>query len=171
MTESIFDIYWRQVTEELGKKPKEKSLAIRLSGHPIDGFNGKKVVKRLHAALSCDGWGKQVGTNWNWDTTFHYTTDSPEVKLERELVKAGRELWARQMATSSGIQGPRLNKRRAIDLVLRQDDDYYSFVELKIDGDNPVYALFELLAYGLAYLHARKNKWKGSGAYHEGKDD
>lgn len=165
MVESIFDTYWHQVKEELGKKPKERSLAIRLSGQPMDGFNGNKVVKRLHAALSCDGWREQVGTNWNWDTSSNYTTDSPEVKLEREIVRAGHELWARQMATSSGIQGPRLNKRRAIDLVRAHGQDHYSFIELKIEGDNPLYALFELLGYGLAYLHARANKWKGAGAH------
>ena len=165
MTESIFDNYWRQVAEELGKKPKERSLAIRLSGHSLDGFNGKKVVKRLHAALSCDGWGEKVGTNWKWNTSSHYTTKSEEVRLEREIVKADPEHWARQMATSSGIQGPGRNKRRAVDLVFRQDQDHYVFVELKIESDNPLFALFELLGYGLAYLHARKNRWEGAGVY------
>jgi hypothetical protein len=118
-----------------------------------------------HEARLCDGWKRQVGKNWNWDTTFHYTTDSQEVKLEREVVKAGHKLWARQMATSSGIQGAELNKRRAIDLVFRQGHDHYVFVELKIRSNNPLYALFELLGYGLAYLHARENDWEGTGDY------
>ena len=162
MSESIFDCYWHQVQQELGAAPS-KTLAIRLSGNPLKSFDGAKTIKRLSESLTCDGWKTQVGTNWNWDTTSHYTTNSPEVKLEREIVKAGSNLWARQMATSSGIQGPRLNKRRAIDLVCKHDDAHYTFVELKIESDNPLFALFELLGYGLAYLHAKAHGWKGTG--------
>ena len=161
MTESIFDNYRRLVESELGAAPS-KSLAIRLSENRLQ-LNGPDVIRRLSAALSCDGWAKQVGTNWKWNTSSHYTTTSEEVRLEREIVKAEPERWARQMATSSGIQGPGLNKRSAIDLVFRQDQDHYAFVELKINSNNPLYAVFELLGYGLAYLHARENNWEGKG--------
>ena len=164
MTESIFDNYRQQVEKELGAAPS-KTLAIRLSGNRPSQFNGADVVMRLSSALSCDGWVKQVGSNWKWNTSSHYATKSDEVSLEREIVKAAPELWARQMATSSGIQGRGLNKRRAIDLVFRQDQDHYAFVELKIESDNPLYAVFELLGYGLAYLHARKNGWEGTGDF------
>ena len=163
MTKSIFDNYRQQVEQELGGEPSQ-TLAIRLSGKRPSQFNGSEVIMRLNTALSSDGWGNKVGKNWNWDTTSHYTTDSPEVKLEREIVKAGHGLWARQMATTSGIQGPGLNKRRAIDLVFRQNQDHYAFVELKIKSNNPLYAVFELLGYGLAYIHARNNSWEGTGA-------
>lgn len=164
MTESIFDIYWRQVEKEIGGAPT-RTRAIRLSGNPLDNFNGPEVIGRLSAALSCDGWKNKAGKNWNWDTSFHYTTDSPEVRLERELVRAGSGVWARQMATSSGVQGHRINKRRAIDLVCKAGEGWYSFIELKVESDNPLFALFELLGYGLAYLHAKANDRQGTGSH------
>lgn len=54
-----------------------------------------------------------------------------------------------------------MHRRRAIDLVRHNGNKSFSFIELKLDSDNPLYASFEILGYALAYLHARMNNWKG----------
>jgi hypothetical protein len=69
------------------------------------------------------------------------------------------------MSTASGLHGPRSGTRRSIDLVRRVSADHYVFIELKIDSDNPLYAAFEILGYGLAYLHARLHGLCGQGAH------
>lgn len=163
MTESIFKNYWSEVENNivLGGTPS-KSKAIQLTKNPNGQFDGVVVVQHLSEALACGGWERQVGKNWYWESDATHTTESPEVVLERKIVEAGSGLWARQMSTSSGIQGPRLNKRRAIDLVRDNGNDSYTFIELKVVSDNPLYAIFELLGYALAYMHARNNGWQGS---------
>jgi len=155
------------VASLVGGNPKHKSLAILLSEKPPTQFDGIAAVDRLYKSLACDGWSASNGQNWLWrtDAPAHQTL-SPEVALEREVVAADTMgQWTCQMSTASGVQGPNLHKRRAIDLVRQVADDRYRFIELKVDSDNPLYALFEILGYGLAYLHSRKNHWSGSGPY------
>ncbi len=38
-------------------------------------------------------------------------------------------------------------------------------IELKVDSDNPLYAVFEILGYVLAYQHARQHGWQGTGSH------
>lgn len=170
-TESIFAKYWREVADILGIEGKAtKRFAIRLSSDPMDSIvgNGLQVVQRLYNALSNPNWVSENGSNWAWRSTtpeFNPGNKSREVVLERMIVKTGSSTdWTCQMSTSSGVQPrTRLNKRRAIDLVRRNAPDHYSFVELKVDSDNPLHAAFEILSYALAYLNARNNRQKGSG--------
>ncbi len=166
MTESIFKNYWNEVSRVLGGKPN-KSRAISLSENPLTRFDGLTVVGRLYKSLACEGWKISSGKNWEWRTEApSYRTSSPEVTLEREIVAADiKHQWTCQMSTSSGIQGPYLNKRRAIDLVRQAAPDRYAFVELKVDSDNPLYAAFEILGYALAYQHARRHNWQGTGSH------
>jgi len=163
MTKSIFKNYWEQVeSKRVLRGSPTKSVAIQLSKKPFEQFDGIDVVQHLSKALECEGWGnKLAGKNWYWEIDPTHTTKTAEVKLEREIVGAGAGIWARQMSTSSGIQGARLNKRRAIDLVRANGNDSYTFIELKVKSDNPLYAIFELLGYALAYMHARNNRWEG----------
>ncbi len=165
--ESIFTKYWNEVVSLLDGNPKHKSMAILLSEKPRHQFDGIAVVERLYRSLDCDGWQASYGQNWVWRTEAPaYQTLSPEVAMEREIVAMDTNgQWTCQMSTASGVQGPSLHKRRAIDLVRRTGPDRYRFIELKVDSDNPLYATFEILGYGLAYLHARENHWKGAGPY------
>lgn len=164
MAESIFKNYWNEVSILLGGKPN-KSMAISLSENPPAQFNGVTVVDRLRKSLTCEGWNISSGKNWEWRTEAPaYQTSSPEVALEREIVAADvMSQWTCQMSTASGIQGPYLNKRRAIDLVRQTALDRYTFIELKVDSDNPLYAAFEILGYALAYQYARQHNWQGTG--------
>jgi hypothetical protein len=164
---NIFTRYWNEVANLLGGDPKHKSLAISLSEKPFSQFDGVSAVDLLYRSLACDGWRTSNGQNWLWRTEAPaYRTQSPEVALEREIVAIDTEgHWTCQMSTASGVQGPSMHKRRAIDLVEHVGDNQYRFIELKVDSDNPLYAVFEILGYGLAYLHARQSGWKGSGRY------
>ena len=166
MPKSIFTHYWAEVSRILGGKPN-KGSAIYLSEHPAMKFDGVLVVDKLYKSLDCSGWENSKGRNWEWRREAPtYRTASPEVSLEREIIASDEKgQWSCQMSTTSGVQGPYLNKRRAIDLVLRKGADHYAFIELKVDGDNPLYAAFEILGYGLAYLHGRRHGWKGKGTY------
>ncbi len=162
MMEGIFDRYWQEVAHIAGGKAS-KGHAIALSQRPPPSFDGVSVVGRLYQALNCERWKSQVGTNWVWrDAGSQYETTSPEVSLEREIVAAAQAgEWTYQLSTASGIDGG----RRAIDLTRRLAPDHYAFVELKVNSDNPLFAVFELLSYALAYLHARRNQWQGQGRY------
>ncbi len=164
MTKSIFENYWNEVSGLLGGRPN-KSMAISLSENSQAQFDGRTVVDRLYQSLACDGWQISSGKNWEWRTEApSYRTSSPEVALEREITAADiTNQWTCQMSSASGIQGPYLTKRRAIDLVRRIAPDRYAFVELKVDSDNPLYAAFEILGYALAYRHARGRNWQGTG--------
>ena len=62
---------------------------------------------------------------------------SPEVMLERSIVRAASDNWANQVPTSSGLIGPHADKVRNIDLVQRLDENHFSFIELKVASNNP----------------------------------
>ncbi len=165
MTESIFINYWDEVVSLLRGKPS-RSQAISLSEKPPAQFDGTVAVDRLYQTLACDGWNSPSGKNWHWRTAAPaYQTTSPEVALEREIIAADSSQWTCQMSTASGIQGPHLNKRRAVDLVIQLGPDQYAFIELKVDSDNPLYAAFEILGYALAYQHSRQHGWRGTGRH------
>lgn len=93
--------------------------------------------------------------------------NSPEVLLERKIAQALKKTythqdspWWNQMPIASGLVASAADRRRAIDLVHRHDSDrkQYDFVELKIDSDTPLFALTEILRYGLVYLVLRHNR-------------
>ena len=175
---SIFDNYWNQVKDILGEKPEQqvasKSTAIRFSAEQRPSVFGSDAVQRLYGALEGDGWKeqKQAGSNWVWREGIPQLRNRPrEVALERLIAFIGnkhQKIWTWQMSTSSGIQmddktkNNSTNKRRAIDLVRNNGNGSYTFVELKVGSDNPLYALFELIGYALACLIARTKGWKGS---------
>lgn len=169
---SIFLRYWDRLenADILGDKPT-KTTAIRFNqSRPFDGV---AAIRNLFNSLDHPGWRnqEQAGQNWQWKNDKQtFKTRSPEVILERTVAFRGNTIkneWTWQMSTSSGIQKqPRerynaLNKRRAIDLVRNNGNGSFTFVELKVGSDNPLYALFELIGYALAYLHARQNGWHG----------
>ena len=85
---------------------------------------------------------------------------SPEVVLERSIIKAADDRWANQVPTSSGLVGPHADKRRAIDLVFKRDEGHFEFIELKINADTPLFAVMEITIYGLLYIFSRNHMQK-----------
>jgi hypothetical protein len=152
--ESVFNKYEREVREIVGDLSKKR--AIELDRSPCPGLLSPAAIKNLFATLNCEGWRNLNGKNWVWrQEASVYITKSKEVSLEREIFALDPIQWTYQMSTSSGVQVG-LNKRRAIDLVRRISKDRYAFIELKVGSNNPLYGVFELLGYALAYLHAKE---------------
>lgn len=165
-----FDRYWQAVERLTSCDPARKSSAILLgrpNPAPVDGVT---LVRELWASMGGERWANPVSVsagNWVWRSSLpaHKTT-SPEVTLERAVVAVGgHQDWTFQMSTASGLHGRASGLRRAVDLVHRRGDGHYEFIELKVDSDNPMYAAYEILSYGLAYLHARLNGKRGVGIH------
>lgn len=156
-----------------GTKPHQRSSRLSVSNTGDPGVVGPPAVASLYDAMSNSPWSEPVEggrpSNWRWrepsscgskepGAEANGDTDDPsEVALERAIVAtAGHENWTYQMSTSSGMGSKQQNKRRAIDLVTRIDDDTYRFTELKLNRGTPLFAIREILGYGLAYLHTRR---------------
>lgn len=156
-----------------GTKPHQRSSRLSVSNTGDPGVVGPPAVARLYDAMSNGPWSEPVEggrpSNWRWREPSRRgskepgaeangdTDDLSEVALERAIVAtAGHENWTYQMSTSSGMGSKQTNKRRAIDLVTRIDDDTYRFTELKLNSNTPLFAVREILGYGLAYLHTRR---------------
>lgn len=160
-----FDHYWQTARDCLGEKTLDKSTAIRLNDNPPSELDGTALVSALRKSLDNPSWfalSKQSKQNWAWRKEhLTYDKERSEVKLERQVVAVGGLTnWTFQMSTTSGLGGPYANKRRAIDLVDRLGPNSFRFIELKIKSDNPLYAAFEILGYGLAYCLARHHGCK-----------
>ena len=108
-------------------------------------------------SLSNENWRKEVKDSLNTEKN-----KSDEVCFERKLAKYFKEHdlnnWWNQMPVASGLVGATSDRRRAVDLVhWDETTEAYDFIELKIDSDFPVYALMEIVLYGLIYLVSRDN--------------
>ena len=85
--------------------------------------------------------------------------------LERALAILGDKGdlpgWYNQIPVASGFMDEWADKRAAVDL-LYTDGNQVDLVELKWASDTPLYALFEILRYGLVFLFCRQNAAKFS---------
>lgn len=97
--------------------------------------------------------------NWRCEAQLDMDEEnpSPEVRLERKIARLGKG-WINQIPVASGFVGSR-NRKNCIDLGWRPSQEQIVFVELKWNADNPLFAAFEVLKYGLAYLFARQFLW------------
>src|SRR5439155_27065536 len=134
----------------------------RLSNGLPAGLRESDFVATLFECFSSDKWQSPTSgsrSNWLWrsEGTSH-SRERAEVRLERAIVeRGGATNWSFQMSTMSGIFEERTHQRRAIDLVHRISPDEYALIELKISSNNPAFAAFEILGYGLAYCQARRH--------------
>ncbi len=98
--------------------------------------------------------------NWRWKRHLELgeMNVSPELQLERAIVNACGDDWSNQMPTASGLIGPAVDKRAAVDLVYRKDAMTYSFIELKVASDTPLFAAIEILMYGLLFVWSKNNQ-------------
>ena len=150
--------------KEIGTRPHygHKTACLRLSGNPPDGLNGfdliEEVFKRIETNWKNSPRRKQGKSpsreNWRYEPREHYASKSPEVQLEREIVKACSD-WRNQVPTSSGLVGDHDDKVRNIDLVAKVGSGEFEFIELKVEGNTPLFAAMEILGYGVIYLVSR----------------
>ena len=161
---------WLNV-EPKGQPPyyRHKSAANELSRRtsPIAGTLDfldacyAQIHQDWSAAVDAGNWA-QSNENWRWKRhlTLGKENASPELKLERAIVNACGDDWSNQMPTASGLVGSRANRKTAVDLVYREDATTYSFIELKVAGNNPLYAAIEILMYGLLFVWSKNNQEK-----------
>ena len=147
-----------------GKTWKQKSTCLRLSSAPKDMPSFETLVSGLYGLIE-ENRSDHTPSLENWRITRQLSispkNSSPEILLERAIARLGEhgELkeWFNQVPVASGLIDDKADKRAAIDL-LRHKDNWAEFVELKWKSDTPVFAAFEILLYGLAYLYSRVNR-------------
>ena len=160
-----FDAYWDTAGDLLGvqgaRALRRKGTAQRLlDGKPLP-IDGRVLVRSLVQAMDGEHWRKPASDsleNWAWRATPPKANGELEVALERRIAEMGEKArWTCQMPTASGLHGPNRDRRRSIDLVYRLGAKQYTFIELKCAADTPLYAVLEILGYGIAYLLARRH--------------
>lgn len=159
-TRSLYTGYWTCVSKILGVAVTTKTAALKLNGVPPTAWSSEAAVRRLYESFEHPSWASPSNPsteNWVWrPSSQHRAPKSHEVRLERAVVAEDRaKRWNYQMSTASGYLSANADKRRSIDLVCRSKNGCFRFIELKIGRDQPLYAAFEVMGYGLAYLHAR----------------
>jgi hypothetical protein len=154
--------------QPIGQPPhyRHKTAALALSDPTITIYGTDKFLtdayNRIHKnwcnAVSA-GESSYSQENWRWKRHLETSpvNTSPEVTLERAIVRALGENWSNQMPTASGLVAHR-GKTSNVDLVLRKDPDSYSFFELKVESNNPLFAAIEILLYGLLFVWSRNNQ-------------
>jgi hypothetical protein len=150
-----------------GDSPGKRSYrhtgeAKKLIKAPAD-FDAGQMVARLLAQIEQTTKGRcsKSISQKNWrevpQTGIGSGNTSKEVRLERAIAKLGVEGWWNQMPIAAGLVHSHADLRRAIDLVhCNENRTEFDFIELKIDSDNPLYALMEIVLYGLVYLSVRR---------------
>ena len=159
---------WLQIKPK-GKPPyyRHRSAALDLSRRktPITGTldfleaSHTQLHDNWRAAIEA-GYSNPSKENWRWKRHLDLSPQntSPELKLERSIIRACGDRWSNQMPTASGLVGPATDKRAAVDLVYRKDPSTCSFVELKVSSDNPLFAAIEILMYGLLFVWSKENQ-------------
>ena len=154
--------------DDIGQAPhhRHRSAWQRVNGRPMGSMDGYQLITELLEVIERNwrdarmDYGKMPSTE-NWRlvplSRISNKNTSPEVTLERAMVALSPEVWANQIPTSSGLCGGSQDKRRAIDLVYKNGINEYTFFELKIDSDTPLFAAMEILIYGILYIFTRQH--------------
>jgi len=165
---SIFDgtdeIIHRALGLSADQHLNQKSTCKRLSAKAV----GIEVIARLVGELCqrvMENWSGREPSQANWrlerQTDLSERNTSPEVILERAIALLAErgmlEHWYNQIPVASGLIDGKADKRAAVDLI-RFDGNALNLIELKINSNNPVFSVFEILRYGFAYLLCRDNR-------------
>lgn len=159
---------WLEI-EPKGVPPcyRHASAALELSKResPIGGTlkfleAGYAQINEAWLRTKENGYCRPSRENWRWKRhkNLKDANKSPEVLLERGIVKTFGSNWCNQVPVASGLVGPAIDKRAAIDLVRQLDEHHYEFIELKVESNNPLFAAIEILLYGLVFVWSRNNQ-------------
>ncbi len=146
---------------EKGEKYQGKKTCQSLSERkPL--FDGKALIQEILRQIDSKwhkGKSRSNNENWRWKKNCRISPKnrSPEVVLERWIVRTTGDDWVNQVPVASGLTSGKGGGRRAIDLVHRCGKGSYEFIELKIDADTPLFAAMEILQYGVLYIFSRDN--------------
>lgn len=152
-----------KVGKALSASPKGFSARLLLK-ELIDTVEGNLRTKRESAGIQF-GASK---SNWREESPKEqHLTRKSERDLEHKIANiAGLSdrnwTWWNQMPIASGLVEHRSDRTRAIDLACRSKSDstHYRLIELKVNRNagSPMFAMIEILLYGLVYFVLRKNR-------------
>jgi hypothetical protein len=141
-----------------------RTSALRLSaGRPVS-FNAGQLLQEAYTRLLLNLEGsprfpRSGSSQENWRFLKQLGDSphnpSPEVTLERAIVRAMGDDWCNQVPAASGLWNAVADRRRAVDLVCRLDRQNFQLIELKVESDTPLRAAVEIVQYGLLYALAR----------------
>lgn len=156
--EKTDEIIAQALSLEAGQSLRHKTTCLNLKASPAMLCQIENMVFDLFARVE-ENWQGRKPSPMNWQlrrqTSIALHNKSPEILLERAIViLAERGLlkgWFNQLPIASGLIDEKSDKRAAVDLVTLHEQDA-ALIELKWASDNPAYAAFEILRYGLAFL-------------------
>ncbi len=163
--DAIFDRHLG--VEDIGESSphhRYRTSALRLSGGRPVGFNAGQLLREAYARLllnleSSPRFARSGASQENWRFRKQLGDSphnpSPEVTLERAIVRAMGDDWCNQVPAASGLWNAVADKRRAVDLVCRVEGQSFELIELKVESDTPLRAAVEIVQYGLLYALAR----------------
>jgi hypothetical protein len=130
------------------------------SGPRIDG--GRLIAEMYRIiASNWPGTPCRGSQNWRWEkqTFISDANESLEKQFEKAIAAESPE-WMNMIPVASGLLPNVEESGRRIDLARRLGEAEYEFLELKLGKycDNPLYAMIELLGYGLIYLFSRAHR-------------
>lgn len=156
-----------------------KQAAIDLSQHggPLGASTATtdttelfgEILEKIASNHTAGGGGNPSDVLWDLRKELSLNPDnpSPEKILEKLVVQLLGDEWSNQVATASGLI-PNAGKLRHVDLVHDCGDGVYEFIELKYGApeqgygsDNPLYAAWEIVLYGLLFVYARSRQLGG----------
>jgi hypothetical protein len=158
---------WLNV-DSIGQSPHHQHRLAwqQVGGKPMGWRDGYQLITELLGIIERN-WldartaygGAPSSENWRFIPLpeISKSNKSSEVTLERAMVALSPTDWANQVPTSSGLCSSTQDKRRAIDLVYENGFKEYTFFELKIASDTPLFATMEILIYGLLYIFTRQH--------------
>ena len=124
--------------------------------------DGSILVKKLYSKLDRLWHGMMAGDprepgreNWRFSKRKEIDPNnvSPEVTLERAIVRITDNNWGNQCPTFAGLLDPG-GRVCNIDLIRRAGTEW-DFIELKVRANTPLYAAIEILQYGIVYVFSR----------------
>lgn len=144
-------------------KYKHKKRCQLFSKGIAPDLDGKVLIEKIFDQIQSNwhkGKSRSNNQNWRWksNSKMDQKNKSREVYLERLIVEMqDGDDWVNQVPVASGLTSS-AGGRRAIDLAHRGRDGWYELIELKVDhrGGTPLFAVMEILQYGVLYIFSRK---------------
>jgi hypothetical protein len=158
-------------SDKAGYFSKQAAIDLSKNGGPL-GSSGtsvdttnllNQILERI--AKNHTEAGRKVPSEPTWElrkeTRLNPGNQSPEKILEKVIAMLLDEAWSNQVVTASGLV-PQADQLRNIDLVHDCGNKEFEFIELKygtaeqgFGSNNPLYAAWEVVLYGLLYAYAR----------------
>lgn len=134
-TAELIDEYLRSVG--IDESYGTKTACQRLSGQrsPFNESTFGTLLRAMFARIEANWQNSNRSIsreNWRWQPrpVFAPENRSPEVTLERSIIKAARERpWVNQVPTSSGLSSANTDRTRNVDLVFELGTNTYEFIK------------------------------------------